>query len=56
MGGCEPRIEVIVKMQWIKFERGVLGGGGGPVSGCEPVAERGWGLVGVGLGGRGWQV
>ena len=26
------------------------------MDGCEPVAEKGWGLVGVGVGGRGRQV
>ena len=40
MGGCEPRIEVIVKMQKIRGSGGFgRGGGGGRVGGCEPKIE-----------------
>ena len=35
-GGCEPRIEVIVKMKKKKSEGGpVRGGGGGGQGGCD---------------------
>ena len=42
MGGCEPRIEVIVKMQKKVGRRGLWGGGGGRGrvgGGCEPRIE-----------------
>ena len=36
MGECEPRIEVIVKMQTKSWGRGVGVRSGGSIGGCEP--------------------